>query len=206
MSWCIWSLLSGHPTMMYPFNCCKCSSCVVVCCICWIDMYSGTFVDVYIASTLMSMPCIASFLFSIWFCLDSQSAMNICNPGLYIILTQYWCIFRRIHLILCDRVAMSFLNIATRGLQSVIYNYLPRKSIMMKCFETMQYTQCFSFNVAIPFLSTGQAFACKCDWSQNGVIWSNIFCPCFTISSLWQGSTMSYPNISVLRYKGLVSL
>ena len=112
-----WSLISSHPVMMYPLSCCKCSSWLVTCCICVIDLHSGMFIDV---STLTSMPCISSSLFSIWLCLDSQSAIKSSGPGLHIILTQYWCIYRRMCWIHCDRVAMSFLNIATRDLWSVI--------------------------------------------------------------------------------------
>ena len=41
MSCCNWSLISGHPVIMYPFSCCKCSSCAVACCICRSDMHSG---------------------------------------------------------------------------------------------------------------------------------------------------------------------
>ena len=120
MSCCTWSLIYGHPAMMYPLSHCKCSSYAVTCYIYAIDMYSGIFVDVCIASTLTSMPHISSYLFSVWLCLDSQSAMKNSGPGLYIILTLYWCIHRRMHWICCDRVATSFLNIATRSLWLVI--------------------------------------------------------------------------------------
>ena len=116
----IWSLFSSHPTMMYPFSHCKWSSCAVGWYFCRIDMHSRMFVVFCIPSTFMSMLCISASLFSVSFCIDSQSAMKNCGPSLYIILTQNWCILRRMHCILCDRGATSFLNIATRGLWLVI--------------------------------------------------------------------------------------
>ena len=61
------------------------------------------------------MPGISASLFSVWFCLESQSVMSRSSPGLYMILTLYWCILRRIHCILCNNV-MSLLKIATSGL------------------------------------------------------------------------------------------
>ena len=66
--------------------------------------------------TLISMTGISTSLFSILLCLESISAVKRSGPGLYNILTQKWCILRRICCILCDSVATSFLNIATSGL------------------------------------------------------------------------------------------
>ena len=83
---------------------------------CGIDMHSGMFAAVCIFSTFISMPGISASLFSVWLCLESQYAMKRSGPGLYNILTQNWSILRRIHYILCDSVATSFLNIATSGL------------------------------------------------------------------------------------------
>ena len=65
-------------------------------------------------------PGIFSSLMVSWFCLDSQSAMKSCGPGLYIIVTLYWCIINSILWSLCDRLATSFLKIATIGLWSVV--------------------------------------------------------------------------------------
>ena len=79
-------------------------------------MHLGRSVVAWIASTWMSMSQIGLSLPSLWFCLDSQSAMKIWAPGLYIICIQYWCIFNIICCISCDSVAMSFLNIVTSGL------------------------------------------------------------------------------------------
>ena len=53
-------------------------------------MQSGMFVNGSIALMFMHMPHISSCLFVSWLCMDSQSAMNTCGPGLYSIL--YWCI------------------------------------------------------------------------------------------------------------------
>ena len=54
--------------------------------------------------------------FFLWFWLESQSAINRSSSGLYMILTLYWCILRRIHCIICDSIMASFLKIATSGL------------------------------------------------------------------------------------------
>ena len=147
-------------------------------------MHSRMFVVVCIASTFMSMPCISMYLFSVWLCLESQSVMKSSGFGLYIIPTQNWHTLRRMCCILCDKVATSFLNITTRGLWLVYYIYLPSKAIMVKSFKTMQYTQCLSFDVTVSSFCTDQAFACKCDWPQNGVVWCCIPLACHSISSL----------------------
>ena len=63
---------------------------------------------------------ISSALSSLWFCLDSQSAMKRSEPSLYIILTLYWCILRSNCCSFCNNVVTSFLNIATSGLWYVI--------------------------------------------------------------------------------------
>ena len=65
------------------------------------------------------MSGISTSLFSLWFCLESQSSINMSGPGLYMIQALYWCILSRIHCSLCDSVAMS-LNIATSGMWSVM--------------------------------------------------------------------------------------
>ena len=62
------------------------------------------------------MSSISAYLFSLCFYLESQFAMNISGPGLYMILTLYVCILSRIHCNLCDGVATSFLNTSTRSL------------------------------------------------------------------------------------------
>ena len=120
ISWWSWSLLSSHPTIIKDFNHCRSSSHMVTCCICWIDMHSGTLANVCTASTITSIPLIASSLFSLWLCWDSQSAIKISGSSLHITLILYWCFLSRMHWILCDRVTTSFLNIAIRGLWYVI--------------------------------------------------------------------------------------
>ena len=82
----------------------------------YVDMHFRMFVAVCIVSTFISMPVISVPLFSVWLGLESQSAMKISGPGLYNILTQNWHILRRICCILCDSVAVPFLNITTSGL------------------------------------------------------------------------------------------
>ena len=52
--------------------------------------------------------------------LDSQFTMNSCNPCLYGTLMLYWCILNSILWSLHNRLATSFLMIATDGLWSVI--------------------------------------------------------------------------------------
>ena len=84
-----WSLLSGHPAIIKDFNHCRCLSCMVAHCIHWINVQSGTYVDVCTVSTHMSIPLIASSLFSLWLCQNSQSAIKLSSPGLYIILILY---------------------------------------------------------------------------------------------------------------------
>ena len=80
---------------------------------------------------------------------------------------------------------------------------------MVKFFKTMQYTQCIFLNVAIPSLCTGQAFAYKCNGPENGVVWSNIFWACCTISALQQSSAKSYPRyicLEVQRFGFIIEL
>ena len=89
ISWCSWSLLSGHPVIIKHFNHCKCSSCAVAWCICWINMHSGTFINVCTASTHTLILFIASSFFSLWLCQDSQSKIKNSSPGLYTILALY---------------------------------------------------------------------------------------------------------------------
>ena len=62
MSWCSWSFVAGQPDIILFFNCCRCLSCVNACCICDMDIHSGTSVMTHVASTLMSIPCIFVFL------------------------------------------------------------------------------------------------------------------------------------------------
>ena len=60
-------------------------------------MHSGMFIVVYMELMFTCIPGLSLSLFSLWFCLESQSAMKRSGPGLYIILPLYWCILRRIH-------------------------------------------------------------------------------------------------------------
>ena len=112
----IWSLFSMASLCKKT----QTSSCDVACCNCCIVMQSGMFVVICLVSIFNCMPGISASLFSVWFCLESQSVMNRSGPGLYMILTLYWCILSRIHCILWGNVAVSFLKIATSGLWSVI--------------------------------------------------------------------------------------
>ena len=124
----IWSLSSCQHLMMYPFSCCRSSSCDVACCNWCIVMHSGVFVVVCMTSIFNCMPGISASLFSAWSCLESQSVMNRSGPDLYMILTLYLCILTRIHCILCDNVATSLLKIATSGLWFItIFTSLAKK-------------------------------------------------------------------------------
>ena len=163
MPWCNCSLACGQPVIIKCCSLCKCSSCLVACWIYCMDMHSDISVATCTTSTLMSNPLITLFLFSWWLCWDSQCAIQISGPGLYIVLILYWWILRMMHLILWDSVATSFLNMATRGLWSVYYSYISGKAIIMKLFKTMKYSQCLPFYVAVPALCTGEAFAGKCN-------------------------------------------
>ena len=71
-------------------------------------MQSGMFVVICMASIFHCMSGISPSLFSFWFCLYSQSAMNRSGPGLCMILTIYWIILTRIYCSLCDSIATSF--------------------------------------------------------------------------------------------------
>ena len=113
MSCASWFLLLGHPCMAYSIRCWRCWSWDVASCTPCIVIHFGMLVIDCIALILVYMPVISSSLFLPWLCLDSQSAMNRSGPGLYIILTLYWCI-------LCDNVPTSFLKMATSGLWSMI--------------------------------------------------------------------------------------
>ena len=102
------SLLSGQPEIIIPFSCCRWLSSDDACCISAIHTHSGISVTVCIASTFISMPLIGLSFPSVWLCLNSQSAMKISGPGLYMIWTLYWCIFNGMCCMCCDNVATSF--------------------------------------------------------------------------------------------------
>ena len=80
------------------------------CCLLYLHIFmqSGMLVVVCMVSIFNCIPGISASLFSLWFCLDSQSAINRPGPDLCMILALYWCILSRIHCILCDSIAMSF--------------------------------------------------------------------------------------------------
>ena len=81
--------------------------------------YHHAFWDVLVVFMVLMFTCIqviSTSLFSLHVCLEIQSATKRSGPGLYIILTLYWCILKRIHCTLHDSVVTSFLNIATSGL------------------------------------------------------------------------------------------
>ena len=121
------SLLSSQPEIIIHFSCCRWLSSDDAYCISAIDTHSGISVMVCITSTCTSMPFIGLSFPSVWLCLNSQSAMKISGPGLYMIRTLYWWIFSRMHCMHCDKVATSFLNIYTSSSQSVISSTLVLK-------------------------------------------------------------------------------
>ena len=115
-----WFLLSGHSCMMSCMRHCRCWSWDIASCSLFIVIHCCMLVVDCIALTPNYIPGISSYLFFLWFCLDSQFTMNRSGPGLYMILTQYWSILNRICLSIYDNVAMSFLSMETTGLWSVI--------------------------------------------------------------------------------------
>ena len=115
-----WSSLSGHSCMIYSMSCWRCCSYDVTSFSSLNVIHSGTLVVNCMALMFICMPLISLYLFSSWFWLDSQSAMNKSGPRLFMILTLYWCILNRIHWSLCDNVARSFLNMAKNDLLSMI--------------------------------------------------------------------------------------
>ena len=102
------SLLSGQPEIIIPFSCCRGLSSDDVCCISAIDTHSGMSVMVCIQFTHTSMPFIGLSFPSVLLCLDSQSAIKISGPGLYMIWTLCWWIFNSMCCMHCDNVATSF--------------------------------------------------------------------------------------------------
>ena len=116
MSTCRSSLLSGQPVIIISFSCCRWEFSDNAHCISAIDMHFGISIAVCMASTHMSMPFIGLSFPSVWLCLDSQSAIKISGPGLYMIWTLYWWIFNSMHCMHYDNVAAYFLNIDTNGL------------------------------------------------------------------------------------------
>ena len=119
-SMCSSSLLSGQPEIIIPFSCCRWLSSDDACCISATDTHSGISVADCLMSTCISMPLIGLSFPSVWLCLDSQSAIKISGPGLYMIWTLYWWIFNSMHCMCYDNVATSFLNIDASGLWSAI--------------------------------------------------------------------------------------
>ena len=63
-------------------RCCRWSSLTVACCISCIVMQFTMFFAVPITLMFDFLPSISSSRFSLWFCLESQSAMNRSDPGL----------------------------------------------------------------------------------------------------------------------------
>ena len=114
------SLLSGQPEIIIPLGCCRWLLSDDACCISAIDTHSGISIMVCNCFHLYFHALYWFILPSVWLCLDSQSAMKISGPGLYMIWILYWWIFNSMHYMHCDNVATSFLNIDTSGLWSVI--------------------------------------------------------------------------------------
>ena len=83
-------LLSGQPLMMCFLSCCGRSSLTVVSCIYCIVMQFGMSFAVSMPLMFIFILGISSSLFSLWFYLDSQSALNRSGAYLYNILTLYW--------------------------------------------------------------------------------------------------------------------
>ena len=130
-----WFLLSGDP-LWHSMRCWRCWSGDVASCSSCIVMHSGMLEVDCIALILICMPVISSSLFSQWFCLDNQSAMKRSGPGLYMILTLYWCIPSRICCSLCVNVTTSFFF--ENGSEWFVMHdntYLSHKAIMMEFFK-----------------------------------------------------------------------
>ena len=78
----------GWPSpMMYTF---MCMSFCVASCMSYTHMQVGMSVVVLIVCMLGSMPAISLSLFSVWFCLNSQSAVYRSWPCLYSMNILYW--------------------------------------------------------------------------------------------------------------------
>ena len=86
---CNSSLVLGQPANIRLFKYCKWSSCVDSCCICDMDTHARMSVAILMALTLMSISLMGLSLTLTWLCQDSQSAIKILGPDLYIIWNLY---------------------------------------------------------------------------------------------------------------------
>ena len=83
VSFCTSALVNGQQQSTPSDTMHMCPSSTVAIYISSVVMQSGMFVPDSIMLMVMHMPGICSSLFVSWLCLDSQSAMNSCGPGLY---------------------------------------------------------------------------------------------------------------------------
>ena len=119
-SFCTSALVDGKLWSMRSESMLTCLSSSVAIPISFAVMQSSMSVHDIVALMVTQMPGILSSHFGFWLCLDSQPVMNRCCSVLYGILMWYWCILNSIAWCMCDRLAISFLNITTSGLWSVI--------------------------------------------------------------------------------------
>ena len=134
MSCGIWSLISGQPGMICSL---RHSTCDVASCSSCIVMQYGKSVIACMALKLNHMSGISVFFFSFLICLESQSTTNKSGPGLYTILTMYWCILRRIHCSLSDNVVISFFEYCYEWFVICDYTHLSHKVVMKELFEAI---------------------------------------------------------------------
>ena len=91
------SFLCGQPIIIYVFILSSWVSSCVATCVSYIDVHTGTFIDVPMALTFLLIPALSRSLFYVWLFWDSQSVMQKSEPGLYMMFILYWCILSIIH-------------------------------------------------------------------------------------------------------------
>ena len=115
------------------------------------------------------------FVCVFWLCLDSQSTMNSCGPGLYTIIMLCRWIHSNILWSPCDKLITSFwiLPPAAYGLLSCSYHGWNRRDGIFQghavCLGLL--LQC----CYIPGFSAGQAFVHKCYLTKHSLV--NLYLP-----------------------------
>ena len=189
--------------MICSWRCCKYSSCEVVCCSSCLVMQSGILVVVCMALIFRCIPGISASLFSLWFCLDSQSAMTRSGPGLYMMLTLYRCILSRIHCSLCGSVATSFFKYCDYQLVICNYTHLSHKAVMMEVhivYLVLLFLCCYIFFSALDRLLLANAMGLRI--LLFGASSLEQLVPLIVCSRAALSPT---PDASLFMYSGLVS-
>ena len=163
-----------------------------------IDMHSGISVVLFTSSMFIFMPGILLPQLSLWFCLCNQSAMKRSGPGLYSILTLYWCILSSVHWSPYNSVAASFWRLPLMVCDQWWYSRL-WWSNTHETSEACIFLQCFFFYPSVLV----KTLPCKCYWSKytlSGVSSCEHLIPSLVCSTqlLSQFQMHLFPSIAVL--------